>query len=123
MRRKKHFGKEELEEEVFDKEVEPAPAKTDIVRALEEEAAVVYKKELFQGAAQKQYIKRLIDKHGDNYKAMARDIKLNIYQHTKAQLKSNESIKRAVNHGRAAEEDLPLEGYGTKVSAKTIDWY
>ncbi|CAG8629768.1 10427_t:CDS:2, partial [Paraglomus occultum] len=73
--------KEELEEEVFDKEVEPAPAKTDIVR---EEASVIYKKKSFQGTAQKQYIKRLIDKHGGNYKAMARDIKLNIYQHTKA---------------------------------------
>ena len=56
--------------------------------ALEEEAAVVYKKETFQGASQKQFIKQLIDKHGNDYKAMARDIKLNIYQHTKAQLKN-----------------------------------
>ena len=55
--------------------------------ALEEEAAVVYKKETFQGTSQKQHIKQLIDKHGNDYKAMARDIKLNIYQHTKAQLK------------------------------------
>jgi nucleolar protein 16 len=32
------------------------------------------------------FVKRLVEKHGDDYKAMARDHKLNTYQHTPKQL-------------------------------------
>jgi len=40
-----------------------------------------------QNEDDRNYAKALIDKHGDNYKAMERDIKLNYWQHTAKQCK------------------------------------
>ena len=33
------------------------------------------------------FVKELVDKHGDDYVAMSRDHKINVYQHTPKQLK------------------------------------
>jgi len=81
-------SREEEEEEVFDTEIDPVPAKTDIIKALEAQATKVFGKyEKYQSEGEKQFIEELIQKYGDDYDAMFRDIKLNIYQHTAAQLK------------------------------------
>ncbi|CAB4417583.1 hypothetical protein RhiirA5_310274 [Rhizophagus irregularis] len=81
-------SREEEEEEVFDTEIDPVPAKTDIIKALEAQAASVFSKhESYQSNGEKQFIEELIQKYGDDYDAMFRDIKLNIYQHTAAQLR------------------------------------
>jgi len=39
------------------------------------------------GVRERHYVKKLHDKHGDNFEAMARDVKLNFNQYTKKQLK------------------------------------
>jgi nucleolar protein 16 len=80
-------SREEEEEEVFDTEIDPVPAKTDVVKALEVQAMNVCKHESHQSEGEKRFIVELIQKYGDDYDAMFRDIKLNIYQHTAAQLK------------------------------------
>ncbi|CAI2171339.1 480_t:CDS:2 [Funneliformis geosporum] len=81
-------SREEEEEEVFDTEIDPVPAKTNIIRALEAQAANVCKREKYQSEGEKQFLEELIQKYGNNYDAMFRDIKLNIYQHTAAQLRN-----------------------------------
>ncbi|CAG8500037.1 7886_t:CDS:2 [Acaulospora morrowiae] len=70
-----------------DTEIKPAPAKTDVVKALEEQASKVYKHEKYQSEGEKRFCEELISKYGDDYQSMFRDIKLNVYQHTEAQLK------------------------------------
>lgn len=47
------------------------------------------------------YLDRLIAKHGDNYKAMERDIKVNVEQHTATHLEGR--IRRLLAY-RAGEE-------------------
>ncbi|CAJ0837139.1 2999_t:CDS:2, partial [Entrophospora sp. SA101] len=42
------IGEDEDENEVFDKKIQPEPAKTEIVKALEEEASKVFKHEKYQ---------------------------------------------------------------------------
>lgn len=55
---------------------------------MEAQAASVFSKhESYQSNGEKQFIEELIQKYGDDYDAMFRDIKLNIYQHTAAQLR------------------------------------
>jgi nucleolar protein 16 len=55
---------------------------------LEAQAANVFgKHESYQSEGEKRFIEELIQKYGDDYDAMFRDIKLNIYQHTVAQLR------------------------------------
>ncbi|RIA96622.1 ribosome biogenesis protein Nop16 [Glomus cerebriforme] len=80
-------SREEEEEEVFDTKIDPIPAKTDIVKALEAQAMNAYKYEVHQPEGEKRFIEELIQKYGDDYDAMFRDMRLNIYQHTAAQLK------------------------------------
>ncbi|CAG8622066.1 7030_t:CDS:2 [Ambispora gerdemannii] len=106
--------REEEEEEVFDREVEPIPAKTDVVRgmyiividiketvdfiyyeipmlfpdvALEAQAANGYTRETHQADGELVFVRECIAKYGDNYEAMFRDIKLNTYQHTANQIR------------------------------------
>lgn len=55
---------------------------------MEAQAASVFSKyETYQSEGEKRFIEELIRKYGDDYDAMFRDIKLNIYQHTAAQLR------------------------------------
>lgn len=49
------------------------------LEAFEEEKV----KKVFFAKNERKYWARLIEKYGDDYKAMARDIKLNTHQHTK----------------------------------------
>lgn len=41
----------------------------------------------FAAAGEVRFIEQLVEKHGDDFVAMAKDHKLNVYQHTPAQLK------------------------------------
>ncbi|KAF2862453.1 hypothetical protein K470DRAFT_256084 [Piedraia hortae CBS 480.64] len=71
-----------------DKEEPQAVARTDIVRELEKEAdrpATRYKRK--QSENEKQFIAELVAKHGQDYTAMARDIKINYMQRSEGDLK------------------------------------
>ncbi|RIB03982.1 ribosome biogenesis protein Nop16 [Gigaspora rosea] len=73
-------------DEKVDTKVHP-PARTDIVRELEAQASFIHKKEHHLSENERLSIEKLINKYGDDYESMFRDIKLNVYQHTAAQLK------------------------------------
>lgn len=80
-------GEEKSHDEILDAEVAPVEAKTDVVRALEEQAANAFHREKHQSEFETDWIQKLINKHGDDYKAMFWDKELNVYQQTAAQLK------------------------------------
>lgn len=78
-----------------------APAKTEIVRKLEEQAALgERRREREQSEREKEWIERLVERYGrGEYKRMARDVKLNPYQQTAADIrrrvvKWEKSLKR-----------------------------
>lgn len=69
-----------------------ANAKSAIVQQLERQAAqegraVKAKKPRHQSQREEEWIKRLIERHGENYSAMARDRKLNPMQQSEGDLK------------------------------------
>ncbi|ORY05013.1 hypothetical protein K493DRAFT_328198 [Basidiobolus meristosporus CBS 931.73] len=70
-----------------DEELPSVPAKTDVVRALEEQAANAVKIERHQSEGEMRWVRELIEKHGDDYSAMFRDRKLNVNQQTVSQLR------------------------------------
>ncbi|KAJ1979892.1 Nucleolar protein 16 [Dimargaris xerosporica] len=68
---------------------EPAPtvAKTDVVRELEKQAAAVAPAPYTMASSEVAYLERLINKYGESFEAMARDIKRNNLQRTPGQLR------------------------------------
>ncbi|CAG8809206.1 9612_t:CDS:1, partial [Dentiscutata erythropus] len=54
---------------------------------LEAQASIVHKKEHHLSENERRMVEKLINKYGEDYESMFRDIKLNVYQHTAAQLK------------------------------------
>lgn len=74
-------------DEILEEEIKPIPAKTDVVRQLEERAAHGLKVERRQSGYEEEWIQQLITKHRRDYEAMFWDKKLNPYQQTAAQLK------------------------------------
>jgi nucleolar protein 16 len=81
------IGEERTHNDILDAEVAPVEAKTDVVRALEAQAANAHKNIKYQSEYELDWVQKLINKHGDDYKAMFWDKELNIYQQTAAQLK------------------------------------
>lgn len=80
-------GEGKSHDEILDEEFAPVEAKTDVVRQLEEQAANAFHYEKYQSEFETDWIQKLINKHGDDYKAMFWDKDLNIYQLTANQLK------------------------------------
>lgn len=61
---------------------------TEVVKSLVEESRnPVEKKPRTQSEQEQEWLQRLVAKHGDDYAAMARDLKLNPMQQTAADLK------------------------------------
>lgn len=66
----------------------PSGEKNEIVQQLEEMASrVAEKKPRKQSTREQEWIERLVNKHGDNYAKMARDMKLNPMQQTEADIR------------------------------------
>ncbi|KAI9472009.1 MAG: ribosome biogenesis protein Nop16 [Benjaminiella poitrasii] len=80
-------GEAKSHDEILDQEFPPVEAKTEVVRQLEAQASKVYQRERNLSEFEAERIKKLIDKHGDDYKAMFWDKELNEYQQTANQLK------------------------------------
>jgi nucleolar protein 16 len=73
---------------VVDAAAQQGPAKTDVVRLLLEQSAQTIKKApRKQSEREEEWIERLVDKHGHDYLAMARDMKLNPMQQSVGDLK------------------------------------
>ncbi|CDS12878.1 hypothetical protein LRAMOSA05062 [Lichtheimia ramosa] len=80
-------GEAKSHNDILDAEPEPVEAKTDVVRALEEQAKNGVKNVKYQSGYQQNWIEKLIEKHGDDYQAMFWDKELNVMQLTQAQLR------------------------------------
>ncbi|RPA81915.1 hypothetical protein BJ508DRAFT_361534 [Ascobolus immersus RN42] len=60
---------------------------TDVVKKLEEEASWGVKRERLQSEREEDWIARLVNKYGDDYVKMSRDMKLNPFQQTPGDLR------------------------------------
>jgi len=72
----------------------------------------------FTPAGEVLFARQLVEKHGDDYQAMARDHKINVYQHTPKQLKKK--IAKVISTLDLAEKHellTPKEGQGAPASA------
>ncbi|KAI9002831.1 ribosome biogenesis protein Nop16 [Hyaloraphidium curvatum] len=92
--------------------VEEAARAAELVRGLEEMAANARKHRRHMSAREFAGVKELIEKHGDNYEAMARDRKLNPEQHTPAQLR-----RKCEKYRAHADELARLEEAGAEAGA------
>ncbi|KAG0344773.1 Nucleolar protein 16 [Podila humilis] len=73
--------------EIMERDVAPVTAKTDVVRALEAQAANILKIERHASDGELVWAAKLVEKYGDDYEKMFRDRKLNPNQQTPGQLK------------------------------------
>ncbi|KAF9216299.1 Nucleolar protein 16 [Podila verticillata] len=73
--------------EIMERDIAPVKAKTDVVRALERQAANVLKVERHASDGEVVWAAKLVEKYGDDYEKMFRDRKLNPNQQTVGQLK------------------------------------
>jgi nucleolar protein 16 len=79
--------------------------KNDIVKQLEEQASMgAEKKERRQSEREREWIERLVAKHGEDYQKMARDTRLNPMQQTAA------DIGKRVSKWKASGASVPVEG-------------
>eukprot|EP01136_Pigoraptor_vietnamica_P007307 Opistho-1_new@41389 len=80
-------GLEEYEDDKALTSAEKAPAPpTELVKSFEKKAATAAPKPIHMAAGDAEFARACIRKYGEDYKAMARDLKLNTHQHTPKQL-------------------------------------
>lgn len=84
---------EDMEDD-FEGFADDAPReKNDIIRQLEEQAANgAERKERKQSEREKEWLQRLVAKYGEDYRKMARDMKLNPMQQTEADIRRRVGI-------------------------------
>lgn len=94
---------EEGDETMQDAE-EEAPEGNNIIKELEAQASMVPEKKVRkQSEREKEWIARLVDRYGTDYKAMARDRRLNPMQQTEADIGRRARKWRDGNGGGAVE--------------------
>lgn len=74
-------------EDDIDAPVVPSKPKTEVVAKLEEMAKQKTSKPRVQSSEEQAWLAKLVARHGDDYKAMQWDKKLNPYQHAAGELK------------------------------------
>lgn len=89
---KVHYGKtwEQRLDELEEEDATPMTATdetTPVVKKLVEQASMSAKVERYQSAREKEWVERLVEKHGDDYRRMVWDKKLNPFQQTEADIK------------------------------------
>ena len=65
------------------------PEKTEVIKALEERATQIAPRKPFYSTAELEWIKRIVQKYGDDYTKAARDTKLNPMQQTAASIRKH----------------------------------
>nr|CAD7443930.1 unnamed protein product [Timema bartmani] len=78
---------EEQDDDMIEEGAHPAPKKEHVAQSIEREARAPRERTFRLPSTQVQWLTYLMDKHGDNYKAMARDGK-NYYQDTWKQIRA-----------------------------------
>nr|CAD7452676.1 unnamed protein product [Timema tahoe] len=78
---------EEQDDDMIEEGAHPAPKKEHVAQSIEREARAPRERTFRLPSTQVQWLSYLMDKHGDNYKAMARDGK-NYYQDTWKQIRA-----------------------------------
>lgn len=83
------YGKsaEEALDDADEMEEEERDTKTNIVKALEEQASYTVKRERSQSDREKEWVEALVQKHGHDYSKMVWDRKLNPYQQSEGDIK------------------------------------
>jgi len=87
---------EDMEDDFEGFEDDQPHEKNEIIRQLEEQAASgAERKERKQSDREKEWLQRLVGKHGEDYRKMSRDMKLNPMQQTEADIKRRVGIWKA----------------------------
>jgi nucleolar protein 16 len=85
---------------------EEAPERNNIIKELEAQASMVPEKKVRkQSEREKEWISRLVERYGTDYKAMARDRRLNPMQQTEADISRRVRKWRDGNGGAAVESE------------------
>lgn len=79
--------------------------RSEVVKKLEEEASWGVKRERLQSEREEDWIARLVNKYGDDYVRMARDMKLNPFQQTVGDLKKRVAKWKKLQAKAAAEAE------------------
>nr|CAD7200980.1 unnamed protein product [Timema douglasi] len=83
----KPTAEEQDDDDMIEEGAHPAPKKEHVAQSIEKEARAPRERTFRLPSTQVQWLSYLMDKHGDNYKAMARDGK-NYYQDTWRQIRA-----------------------------------
>ena len=100
------------DEEMQDAE-EEAPEGNNIIKELEAQASIVPEKKVRkQSKREKEWIARLVERYGSDYKAMARDRRLNPMQQTEADITRRVRKWKDGNGGGVVEAECRVGGVG-----------
>ncbi|WWD02372.1 hypothetical protein V865_000411 [Kwoniella europaea PYCC6329] len=92
------FGRIIRDEEGNEREREEVQGKTEVVRQLEALSSTSAPVKRHSSTSEKTWLINLVQKYNDDYESMARDMKLNVWQKTKGE------IKRMINKAGGVEK-------------------